>query len=317
MKAEEGRQKLWTLGQEHSGLQGKVMSIPEDNCPTCEQPVKSEVTDRLIHEQHHLRSKMKNLMERSAVVERDVGDNIDRTLDLGREIVKEEELLKDIRLLETRRRELEQIDAPNPHAFEVQSSKNRAMILRQYKELHDDQVQGLTEELAHLSYWWDTFSKKFKNYLFKKACPYLEYRTAQHLKGLGNSQLQVTFSTAKLLKSGDPRSEFNVKVTSRTGGNSYGALSGGEQKMVSFGVGMALADLSESQVQGSSHFLILDEPFEYLQGKNCENLVSYLTHELTKKRETILLVSNDDSLQQLVPNRLHVIKENGRTSIEL
>ena len=81
--------------------------------------------------------------------------------------------------------------------------------------------------------------------------------------------------------------------------------------MTSFAIGLALADLAETQVEGSSHFLILDEPFMALDGRNCENIVNYLSGELAQKRETILLISNEDSLQSLISNRIHIVKSGG------
>ena len=150
-----------------------------------------------------------------------------------------------------------------------------------------------------------------KNWLLQKVCPYLDQQTAKHLQGLGNSQLQVSFSTAKLLKSDEEISQFNVTVSSKTGGSVYKSLSGGEKELVSLAVGLALADLAETQVEGKSKFLILDEPLNYLGPNNAERVVTYLTSELTKHRETILFISNDENLKALVPNRIHVEKMDG------
>ena len=151
--------------------------------------------------------------------------------------------------------------------------------------------------------------------MFNKACPYLQARAAYHLKGIGNEQLKVEFSTTKELKSGEERSGFAVVEYSESGGKGFDSLSGGEQQMASFAVGLALADLAETQVQGASHFLILDEPFMALDERNCENLVNYLANELSSKRETILLISNEENLKSLIPTRIHVEKTGGVTSV--
>ena len=176
-------------------------------------------------------------------------------------------------------------------------------------------VGELRLDITNLSFWLDAFTKNLKNLLLARACPFLDQRTARHLQGLGNPQLKVSFSTTKLLKRGDTTEDFNVSVESSTGGKGFESLSGGEQQMTSFAIGLALADLAETQVEGSSHFLILDEPFMALDGRNCENIVNYLNDELSKKRETILLISNEDSLQSLIPNRIHVVKTGGVTDL--
>jgi ABC-type dipeptide/oligopeptide/nickel transport system ATPase subunit len=85
--------------------------------------------------------------------------------------------------------------------------------------------------------------------------------------------------------------------------------------MASFAAGLGLADLASTQSIGESSFLILDEPFSQLDARNSEAIVSYLTGDLSKERSTILLVSNDDTLMSLVPNRVHVVKEKGVSKI--
>ena len=62
--------------------------------------------------------------------------------------------------------------------------------------------------------------------------------------------------------------------------------------------------------------MVLDEPFVSLDSRNSEHLVGYLTSYLAGKKETILLVSNEESLKSLIPNKVQVIKENGITRLE-
>ena len=142
--------------------------------------------------------------------------------------------------------------------------------------------------------------------MLDKACPFLEARVTANLQKLGSTQLHATFSTSKTLKSGDVKPEFDVQVWSDTGGQGFDSLSGGEQQLLSFAVGIALADLAETQVGGVSSVLILDEPFVYLDGKNSENLVNYLT---ASERETTILISNDENLKSLIPNVIRVTKD--------
>jgi DNA repair exonuclease SbcCD ATPase subunit len=68
------------------------------------------------------------------------------------------------------------------------------------------------------------------------------------------------------------------------------------------------------QTQGSSSFMILDEPFLYQSPENCERIVNFITTKLSNK-STILLISNEDNLVNLVPNRVHVVKNKGVSSI--
>jgi len=61
--------------------------------------------------------------------------------------------------------------------------------------------------------------------------------------------------------------------------------------------------------------LILDEPFVGLDDRNSESIISYLKEELAKIKSTIFLVSNEETLKGLVPNRVLVEKDNGISKI--
>ena len=81
-------------------------------------------------------------------------------------------------------------------------------------------------------------------------------------------------------------------------------------------MGLALSDLAETQAEGSSELLILDEPFMALDPRNCENVVRFLTENLAKRKSTILLISNESELQELIPNTIKIIKRNGISVLE-
>ncbi|GAG54438.1 unnamed protein product [marine sediment metagenome] len=177
-------------------------------------------------------------------------------------------------------------------------------------------LDAIDEEVHHVSFWRGFFSKELKLQLFESACPFLAERTRYHLDGLRNPQIYAEFNTIKRLADGTAKDEFTVRVFSETGGDGFDSLSGGEQQIVSFAIGLALADLATAQAQGSSGFLILDEPFSQLDSRNSEAIVEYLTSDIGKAKETILLISNEDELKTLIPNRVHVVKKRGVSNIE-
>jgi DNA repair exonuclease SbcCD ATPase subunit len=143
----------------------------------------------------------------------------------------------------------------------------------------------------------------------------LTERANYHLQALNNSQITVNFSTTAQLKDSSIKEEFSSTALSSTGGGTYFLLSGGEQQMVDFSVGLALADLAATQVKSRSNLLILDEPFVGLDDRNSESIISYLKEELAKIKSTIFLVSNEETLKGLVPNRVLVEKDNGISKI--
>lgn len=174
---------------------------------------------------------------------------------------------------------------------------------------------SLKEEMSHLVYWRGVYGTELKLKLFEDACPFLDSRTAYHLGSLKNPQIHCEFSTVKRLATGAAKEEFNVKVWSETGGSGFESLSGGEQQMTSFAIGLALADLAAGVAGTKSSFLILDEPFTELDARNGEAVVDYLTAEVENGRDTVFLISNDEALKGLVSNRIHVIKDCGISEV--
>ena len=83
-----------------------------------------------------------------------------------------------------------------------------------------------------------------------------------------------------------------------------------------FAIGLALSDLANSQVSGRSNVLILDEPFLGLDKRNASNIVEYLNSKLLEQRDSIFLISNEESLTNLVANRIRVVKERGITRVD-
>jgi DNA repair exonuclease SbcCD ATPase subunit len=204
----------------------------------------------------------------------------------------------------------------NPHLDYIESATEQlAEVSNNWLEAQTA-LGRVNSEMEHLIYWRDVYSKELKLKLFETCCAFLDHRTDEHLKGLRNEQLHVEFSTVKRLASGDSKDEFSVHVWSETGGVGFDSLSGGEQQMASFAVGLALADLASGRIEGSSEFLILDEPFSQLDERNSEAIVEYLSGEFGQGKDTTLLISNEEVLKGLIPNRIHVVKHMGITEID-
>jgi len=203
----------------------------------------------------------------------------------------------------------------NPYLLDSDQAERELKIEQDKVKARSSTLVNLVQERDRLAFWQNAFGKDLKVFLLDKVCPFLTERASKHLEGLGNSQIKIIFSTTKQLKSGEDRDEFSVVVNSSSGGGAFDSLSGGEQQIVSFAVGLALADLAESQAVGISKILILDEPFMSLDQRNAENLIHYLG-ELSSRRETILLISNEESLKSLIPSNIHVEKTNGVTTIK-
>lgn len=203
----------------------------------------------------------------------------------------------------------------NPFTNQIEQGKFEEKEYSNIVEAAYKDKTNLEETKAVYEFWQQAFSKDLRNYLIQRACPYLTDRANYHLTKLNNSKFQTEFSTEKVLASGDARNKFNATAKSTEGGQAYDNLSGGEQSIVNFATGMALADLAACQVQGQSNLIVLDEPFVYLDSQNSLNLVEYMNGELLKTRDSVFLISNDDLLKDQIVNQIQVQKINGVTEI--
>lgn len=205
----------------------------------------------------------------------------------------------------------------NPYTAQLVELESSLGALDPKIKTIQDNIAILNSRVEAFNTWSNIFSKNFYAYVLSKACPFLEQRTAKHLEGLNNSQLKVKFQTVKELKSGETKDEFNIGVSSKTGGIGFDSLSGGEQQLVSFATGMALSDLAETQLEGKSNLLVLDEPFVELDKRNQESVIDYVHNELLKHKSSIFIISNDEHLKSLISKRIHVTKEHGISKVEL
>lgn len=336
----------WTEGQRAEGrmhknsemewrtqlaaLQAKIQPACGTTCPTCGQTmpnaaheehvrVQQEYEQQIVHAQISLQESLAQIQTTDTAVETGTGKikEAQTSLDtLHARVAAHHAVAAEISDITSRvqgsdlaqlQAKLELLtNAENPYISTVAEGEAKvAELLEEYTALAA-RVEKFTGLIKTLNFWAEAFTHDFRFFMLDKACPFLEARVTANLQKLSSTQLHATFSTSKTLKSGDVKPEFDVQVWSDTGGSGFDSLSGGEQQILSFAVGIALADLAETQVGGASSVLILDEPFVYLDGKNSENLVSYLT---ASERETTILISNDENLKSLIPNVIRVTKD--------
>lgn len=207
-------------------------------------------------------------------------------------------------------------DSNNPFTSLVKLAKADLQKEENEAERYRLTMNKEQENFDHYKFWYKAFGTDLKTMLFEKVCPFLEKKTNEFLADLQNAQITVKFSTTKVLGSGETRDKFCVTAASATGSKVFELFSGAEKQLTSFAVGMALSELASMQTDGASSFMILDEPFLYQSPENCERIITFVTHHLVGDKSTILLISNEENLVNLVPNRVHVTKTKGVTSID-
>lgn len=204
----------------------------------------------------------------------------------------------------------------NPFGQTVERLEKELEQARESLQKASEGMDSIRVDRHAVDLWDRALRTDLRALMIEEACPFLEARTNKYLAELGNPQIQAKFSNKKKLKSGETKNEFSATVSSKSGGSEFDLLSGGEQQLTGFAAGLALSDLAASQAEGSSDILILDEPFMALDPRNCENVVNFLTGYLSKRKSTILLISNEPELQELVPTAIKVVKRNGVSTLE-
>lgn len=288
-----------------SVFRSQKKEIKKNLCPTCNQSINEELFQKLIDNQKDI---LKNIEELEKKIE-EINPQIKRfqniRLDEMKLILDIEEKLKKAAILQDRENNIK-----------TQELEKRRVLIEELVENLKKEESSLRSELTIYAFWEQAFNIDFRNFLIEKSCPFLETRANIHLRDLGQSQLQIRFSTEKELKSGQKRVSFNSIVRSSVGIEGFDCLSGGEQQFISFAAGLAFSDLV-AHVRGfDSNIIILDEPFMFLDELNSQKLVSYITNYLAKIKETVLLISNENSIKDLIPNKINMIKENGVSRVE-
>jgi DNA repair exonuclease SbcCD ATPase subunit len=292
-------------------------------CPFCKQNTNSEYTVEELNESiQKIRDQRDNYLRFSGMWNDLLVQYSDELKSINNKLERYTRLSQELRDLEAEandeilislKAELSKLENEKNPYFDtlIETQKDHADLSLMYQEYYE-KAEKLKIEFGLLTDWRTIFSRDLRNFIIDQSCPFLTAKTKKHLEGLGNSQIKVQFSTTKVLKSEETRSEFDVSIHSESGGRGFDSLSGGEQQIASFAVGLALSDLARTQVDGSSNVLVLDEPFLFLDARNSENVVNYL-NELD--RETIILISNEEGLKSLIPNQVMVTKRNGISTI--
>jgi DNA repair exonuclease SbcCD ATPase subunit len=144
--------------------------------------------------------------------------------------------------------------------------------------------------------------------------PHLNARTSHYLSTLTDGNISAVWSTVSKTAKGELREKFVIDVTSKTGGESFTDLSGGEKRKTRLACAMALQDLVASRASKPIKLFIADEIDTALDEAGQERLMSILEAK-SRDKGTVLVISHND-LRDFIRNSVTITKSKGRAVLE-
>ncbi len=201
----------------------------------------------------------------------------------------------------------------------LQSKKRLEEGISKYKkELRQLATDALTtdDELKYLDFWVEGFSNRgVKSLLLDEIIPSLNNSVSYYASALLDDQIRIEFDTEAMLKSGESRDKFNVKLFIAGQQVEYRNCSSGEKRRVDISILLALQNLIFKRSAGSSNLIIFDEVFDSLDVIGIEKVVNLLGEEAQDK--AIFVVSHSSEFRDYFENEIIVKKENKISRLEV
>ena len=199
-----------------------------------------------------------------------------------------------------------------PHGALVEECVVNAQRMRDGVVQHEAVLDQTVKQLDVLKFWEGGFGPKgVRSLLLDHVTPFLNERAAVYLDTLSSGRAKMEFHTTRTLKGGDTRDDFHVQVRYQNGAGRYDKLSGGECQRPNLASMFALGDLARARSRSPIALRLLDEPFDNLDALGAEQVVDVLQQHIVPQVGTVLVMTHDDNLKSLIPNRITVVKEDG------
>lgn len=151
-------------------------------------------------------------------------------------------------------------------------------------------------------------------HILDNVTPFLNDRTSTYLGTLSDGNIRAVWSTIQLNAKGEPVEKFAINVEKIDAGDSYAALSGGEQRKVRLACALALQDLVASRATKPIDLWIGDEIDHALDTAGLERLMVVL-EQMARERGSVLVISHN-ALNDWIRETTTVTFEGGRSTVE-
>lgn len=206
--------------------------------------------------------------------------------------------------------------ATNPHAKSLKAAKAKVKEYKQEMKGARARLDELGVERAHYQFWVRGFSNQgLPSFILDSVMPYITERANHYLDILADGDITMNFATQRELKSSKGEMRDEITIGWEIEGVSEYAPSGGQLKKMEIATDLALMDLVATREGAHPDILMLDEILDGLDAEG-RNRVTHLLHELRKARETILVISHDESIAEVFEKAVIVVKDGGTSRLE-
>jgi len=208
-------------------------------------------------------------------------------------------------LLKLINRDLEHItkieNEQNPYTSSLDDLENS--IVEDQTIITDSTQEKEQQELLyrHYTYLSKAYSErnKIKSYVFKEHIPFINQRLNHYLDML-NLDIKVNLTE-------------NLGLDSNMWG--YDFQSGGERKRTDVAFMLAAFDFHEAMYGRQCNVLVLDEVDGRMDDDGIDGLINIIKQELSRKAETILIISHRNQMHDVFDKEIKVTKSNNYSKI--
>ncbi len=236
----------------------------------------------------------------------DAGKNLAKLLLEDDKEIKHADLLLELRELEPRRDELNQILGANRNALE-QDARSRDKL---------DKLSGKIKRMEEDMRKWTLLDHYIGDSTGNKFANFAQSLTLRNLLHFANLQLSELTDRYRLARPADP-GDLQV-IDEYQGGSlrSVSTLSGGETFIVSLALALSLSDLASRNVRLDS--LFIDEGFGTLDHETLDDALNTLEKLQSKGGKTIGVISHVESLKERITTQIRLEKgSHGHSRIEI
>ena len=175
---------------------------------------------------------------------------------------------------------------------------------------YTNSIIEIEEGTKYLDFLVEAFSNRgIKSLLLDEIIPSLNTRVNYNASALLEDEKRIEFDTEAMLKSGESRDKFNVKLYVGNEEVNYKSCSSGEKRRIDICILLSLQGLIFSRSASNSNIIIFDEIFDSLDIVGIEKVVNLLQEEA--KDKTIFVISHSSEFRDYFENEIMVKKENG------